>query len=256
MLHEALAADAATHRAAGDLAVRSMAAGRRRRRRRTVGLVAAAGMALVGVVAGSLAISAAVSGDTRQIVTPASGSNAAGQISVHPTEPWADWPRDRVFGAKPASTFFRDLPADSSLLGSGTLPDGIQFRFAQTSNADQPVEDVAGINDRPLWGDEPGAGEPAYRPRAPYFGYEVMTAATYDDGKEDGGGGFWVIIVGQPGTTSADFTLDGKAWQPMQIEHGIAVVKIQTHAAGLPDAARIRLADGDGLYADGPVTLL
>lgn len=258
LIRETLSVDAATCRAADDLLVRSMAGGRRLRRRHTVGWVTVSICAIAGLVAGSIAVAGAVSAG-RQVVTPAHrGENGlvSDPTAVHATGPWTDWPRDRVFGSKPGASFFRDLPAGSSLLGSGTLPDGMQFRFAQTTNTDEPVEDIAGVRDQPLWGDQPGAGDRAYRTDAPYFGSELMTAATYDNGQEDGNDGFWVVIIGEPGTTSAELTVDGSTWQQMQIEHGIAVVKVHTPDAGMPASAQLRLSDADGLYADGPLTLL
>lgn len=257
LIRETLATDAAGHHAADDLAGRSMRAGRRLRRRRTVERTALSLISAAGLVAGSLAVAGAVGGD-RQVVIPAhhGNNNASDLITVHATGPWADWPRDRVYGSKPTATFFRGLPTGSSLLGSGTLPDGMQFSFAQTTNNDEPVADIGGIGNQPLWGDQPGAGDPAYRADAPYFGYEMMTAATYDNGQEDGNGGYWVVILGQPGTAAAELTVDGSTWRQMQVEHGIAVAKVHTPGAGIPVTARIRLSDAAGLYADGPLTLL
>jgi hypothetical protein len=82
-----------------------------------------------------------------------------------------------------------------------------------------------------------------------------MTAATYDNGAEDGNT-FWIMIVGQPKTTNAEFSEDGKSWQPMDIENGIAVIKRTWHNAGIPKTARLHLEDSDGTYYDGPVDLL
>jgi hypothetical protein len=253
LIRETLTADAATHHTSGDLAERSMIAGRRLRLRRRAAMASVSLLSLGAVTLGSLVATGALSGSTQRIEAASDGGG--NPPAPHGVPAWSTWPTDRVYGEKPGATFFQDLPGSASLLASGTLPDGMQFRFDYQPHSDLPIEDVAGFDDQPQWGDQPGAGNSLYRAHAPYFGYEFMTAATYDNGAEDGNT-FWIVIAGQPGTTDAEYAEDGKTWEPMRIEHGIAVIKRHGANAGVPGTAMLHLEDSDGTYYEGPAALL
>lgn len=264
LINHALADEAATHDQLADLAFRSIKSGRAFRRRRRVAMVSAVVASCAALVSGSIVIAESVGSRDQVLQTkPAgqpsghasrSGHQAAGQ--VHSVPPWSSWPADRVFGTKPSAAFLSDVPVDATLLASGTMPDGMDFRIASLPHSQQPIDDLYGFGNERIFGDEPATGSPEYRPRAPYFAMLTMTAGTWDHGQEDGNDGFWLIVVGQPDTTTAAYSADGQAWQPMQLQQGIAVLKLDDPTAAIPQTARLRLADLKGTYADGPLDLL
>ncbi|MBV9485067.1 MAG: hypothetical protein JO246_03335 [Frankiaceae bacterium] len=257
LVRDALEVDASTHHASGDLAARSMSAGRRLRRRRRAGLAATSLLSAAGVVVASLTATGAFSSTTTQRVIPPASGGDSGQ--VHNVPAWSTWPNDRVFGSKPGSAVLSGGRTGDAWvpIASGTMPDGMQFAFDyEATQLGHKYSTDMGVNGQVIFGEELAENlAPAPSDRLPYVANEFMTSATYDNGKEDGDT-FWLVVVGQPATNSAEFSMDGAHWDPMQIEHGIAAVKVQADHAGLPAAARLRLSDPDGLYFDGPADLL
>jgi YD repeat-containing protein len=210
-------------------------------------------MSLVAVsgAAASVEVAATAHGAHRQVVgTAHRGGRPSDVTPIHAVPSWTTWRTDRVFDAKPGSAFFAALPSGATLLASGTTPDGMDFRLTYDAAGDF-VEQTTGVHDRDLWGD--GGSASSYGLDRPFFASELMTKATWDHNREDGAAGFWLIVIGQPGTTSAEVAIDGTDWKSMQVQDGIAVAKVGTPEAGIPPAARLRLADDAGLYFDGAV---
>jgi hypothetical protein len=228
-------------------------AGRRSRHRRQAGFASISLASVAGIVAGSMAL-AGVFGSGNAVVSPAHHGDGSPSVvtEVHPVPEWSSWPPDRVYGTRPGAGFFTGI-SPTSVLGSGTLPGGMQFRFYLTGQKGTPVMEDEGYRDQQIFGDEPAPGSPQFRPHAPYFAMVEMTAKTWDHGNEDGHGGFWLVILGQPGTTSASYSANGLRWQPMHLEDGIAAIKVPWPDAGIPVTARIKLSDSGGLYAAGSV---
>jgi hypothetical protein len=250
LIRTSLGSAAAEQGQPADLAERSMRLGRQIRRRRTVALSFVAATVVVVLVGGSVAIADSVS-HSRKVQTI---STAAQPLPKPSIAAWRSWPTDRVFGAKPGAHFFEGLPTPT-VYASGTLPDGMEFELFATGEGASlmPVSDNAGWHDSALFGDNPGDGSPLYRSHAPYFAMESMTFDTWDHGREDHGSSQWLIVIGQPGTTSASYSADGTTWQSMRVEDGIAVLKLPT---GAPRSAQIQLSEADGQYVDGPLVIL
>jgi hypothetical protein len=273
LIREALIAEATDHDPPGDLATNSIRAGRVGRRRRRLATASVSVVSCAALVTGAVVIAHAL-GRSTQRVAPAGrasglpGSNRSVRESQPPTPTpspaqgphsvpsWSTWPTNRTYGTPPPAGFFDDLPADARLLASGTMPDGIDFRISTDPHGGLPIDDLYGFGDQHIFGDQPGAGSPEYRQLAPYFAIETMTARTWDNGNEDHQGGFWLIVVGQPDTTTASYSADGLTWQPMHVENGIAVIELEDSNAAIPRASLLRLDDRNGPYAYGPVDLL
>lgn len=249
-IRDALSQEAADHHQPADLAGQSILAGGALRRRRHIAMGAVAAVSCAALVASSLAIADEVGGDNGvQQIVPATGSN-------NRVPAWSTWRPNRVYGERPSPGFLSHLPANETLLASGTIADGTEFWIASVRHSATPIDDTFGFGTEPVFGDEPGDGAPQYRRHAPYFAIETMSAGTWDDGKEDGADGFWLIVVGQPDTITASYSADGHTWQPMDVQQGIAVVKVDRSTAGIPSDARLRLGDQEGTYVDGPVNIL
>lgn len=258
------------HMPPADLAAQSVRAGRAFRRRRRVSMASAALLYCAAIAVGAVAIGQAITKSGRaQRVSPAGHAAQQGTSRSHPSpagrEPssgrsavpaWSTWPTDRVYREKPPKRFFSDLPTGARLLASGTMPDGIDFRIASVPDRKQPIEDLYGYRTQPIFGDEPGAGSPEFDRHAAYFAIEAMTAATWNQGNENRNRGFWLIVVAEPDTTSASYSADGHDWSKMHLENGIAVIKLQDKTASIPRSARLKLADTNGTYVDGPVDTL
>lgn len=249
LIREVLSTDAQTQLQPDGLTERSMQLGRRLRQRRRFAFASAALGSVAALVAGSLAISDAVTRSSNQVVAPA---GQLGHRDLHPVGPWRSWARDRAYGTKLSEQSLTDVPA-SQLLAGGTMTDGIQFKIYATDQNAMPVSDIFGFSDQPIFGDNPGEGSPQYRPDAPYFAIEAMTATTWDHGNEDQGTGQWLIVAAQPGTTSASYSADGTTWQPMLLQNGIAVLQLPAIA---PRGAQLELSDAQGPYVDGPLAIL
>lgn len=258
LVRETLTSDAATHHAPADLAPRSMAAGRWLRRRRQAGVAAVSLVSVAGVVVGSLALSGALGGGDKAIVTPAHHGPGKHQSVTHhgssatdsSTGPWwSDWKTDRVYGDKPAQAFFDAVaPGDTiTVYASGTTSDGTDFAMYVDKSTGDPRSQIwqQGWNDQPDFG-QPGASPV---PDAGYSAFESPTLATHE---KTNGTAQWLIVVGNPDTTNVAYSPDGTQWQPMDVENGIAVLKLPSAA---PAGAQIRLASDTSRYYDGTLWL-
>jgi hypothetical protein len=259
LIRDAMADIAEDHSPAVDLGERTVRAGRGLRRRRRLTVASAALITCAVLVGTSVGIDHAIEANRgAQQLTPAGGPHPKRGVtpSLGPVAAWSSWPTDRLYGAKPPTEMFKGLPADARVLASGTMPDGMDFRIASIPDDQQPIDDLYGYQDQPIFGDEPAPGSPEYRPHAPYFALETMTAATWNHGQENQHDGFWLIVVGQPDTTSASYSTDGVSWTPMHIENGIAVLKLNATTASLPPSAELTLANANGTYVTGPLDTL
>jgi hypothetical protein len=127
-----------------------------------------------------------------------------------------------VFGAKPGAAFF--VGDAAPLYASGTMPDGTQFALYGGPNRGEPIDWHQGWNNTPDFGESPGANSPLFRADAPYFGMESPTAATQAHPLTIHSQ--WLIIAARPGTTSAEYAVDGTSWQPMTVHQRIAMLRL------------------------------
>lgn len=227
-----------------DLSARSMSAGRQIRRRRKVGLSAVAVASAVAIVTGSLAIAGALPGQAGKAQT------VFGPASQPGSGPWwQTWKADRVYGQKPAAPFFATLaPGDTvTTYVSGTTPDGTEFALYLDAGIGEPhvAQWAEGSNGNANFGDS----SQKVAPDATYLAFESPTADTVSR-EVTGARTQWLIVAGEPDTTSASYSADGTTWQSMDVQDGIAVLELPGIA---PRGAQLRLSDADGQYADGAV---
>jgi len=244
LIREVLTTDAQTQLQPDGLTERSMRLGQRLRHRRRLGLAAAALGSVTALVAGSLVIADHVGGHPSNVATVSTADQ--------PQTPWwTAWPKGRVYSAAPGAEFMTAPPLDTSkIYASGTLPDGTDFvAYLDPSESDphQP-QFLQGWNDIVDFGEAAGEG-PQAGPDATYLSLE---SPTYQTGRDNVGTTQWLVVVGQPGTTSASYSADGSTWQPMAVDDGIAVLQIPGIA---PRGARIQLSDASGEYMNGPLAL-
>jgi hypothetical protein len=262
LLRDVLSTDAQTQAHPSELTARSMVMGRRLRQRRRVGMASVA-IASVGViVGGSLAVSDAVGNHdhtSQKVIVPAAGGSpkahakprARTRAGADSTPWWQSWPTDRVYGDRPGAAYLTD-PGTSTVYASGTLPDGTDFIVEYDSKTDQHhVPDFTqGWNGVPDFGEAVGEG-PTAGPDAEFLSLESPTLATGGPGASAGSAtSQWLVVVGRQGTTAASYSADGVTWQPMDVQNGIAVLKLPALA---PTTAELELSDASGQYVDGPL---
>jgi len=266
LLRDVLSTDAQTQPQPSELTARSMVVGRRLRQRRRVGMASVAVASVGVIVGGSLAVSDAVGNHnhtSQKVIVPAAGgspkahakvraeSRAKAHAGADATPWWQSWPTDRVYRDKPGAAYLTD-PATSTVYASGSLPDGTDFIVDYDSQTDQHhVPDFTqGWNGVPDFGEAVGEG-PTAGPDAEFLSLESPTLATGGPGAAaDSATSQWLVVVGRPGTTTASYSADGVTWQPMDVQHGIAVVKLPALA---PTTAQLELSDANGQYVDGPL---
>jgi hypothetical protein len=243
LIRDVLSEEAEAQPEPTDLAARSMRQGRQIRRRRQVGFSAAAAASVVAIVGGSIAIADSVAGHPARTQTVIS---AAGQPGSGPW--WQTWKTDRVYGAKPGAPFFATLArGDSVTYASGTTPDGSDFALYLDANDGEPHA----ANWSQGWNDAADFGTSSQKdaPDADYLAFESPTSETAGP-DSDGAHTQWLIVAAAPGTTSASYSADGTTWTSMDVQDGIAVLKLPGIA---PHSAHIRLTDASGQYEDGPL---
>lgn len=244
LIRDVLHDDVAALSEPADLAQRSMRLGRRMRHRRQVGLAAAALGSAAVLVGGSLAIADHVGGRPSTVATVSTADQ--------PQTPWwKAWPKGRVYSAAPGAEFVKTPPLDTSAIyASGTMPDGTDFALYLDPSESNPhqAQFLQGWNNVVDFGEAAGEG-PQAGPDATYISLE---SPTIQAGRDDVGSSQWLVVVGQPGTTSASYSADGTTWQPMTVDNGIAVLQLPGIA---PRGAEIQLSDAGGQYVDGPLAL-
>jgi hypothetical protein len=238
LIRESLVATANEHAQPADLAARSIQQGQRIRRHRQAGVAVAALMSVVVVVGGSLAVAGvgpSHPGATQTI-------RAAGQPG---SAAWSTiWPDNRVYGDPPTAKFLSDTAQGAKVYASGTMPDGTNFEVSSVKGRAPTF--TQGWFNAADFGEAVGEG-PTTGPQAEYF---TLESPTYLAGRQDVGTSQWLVVVGWPGTTSASYTADGANWQAMDVQNGIAALKLPALA---PRSAQIALSDASGQYVDGPL---
>ena len=196
---------------------------------------------------------------------PAVGGHAGGKTAVvraatHPSsgpQPgaspwWQTWPTDRVYGGKPSEGFLSAAESGdpATLYASGTMTDGTDFVVAYNPKVDSDhVPDyVQGWNNTTDFGQAVAEG-PTAGADAQYLTVESPTLKAHQQVND---ASQWLIIVARPGTTDASYSADGTSWQPMDVEHGIAVLQLPAIA---PQTSQVRLSDDTGQYVSGPLAL-
>lgn len=230
------------------------AAIQRGRRRRTVRRVTTAG----GVV-----LSVAAIGTTGAVVANNTGGGSSHKLGVGShnvgtqhvvADPWWDtWTTDRYYGrvdpaflAAARPIYDRAAgPEKISVYAAGTNPDGLQWVMFTDPHDGYVMQWLEGHNNAPSYGESSGQ----VTPDLTWTSWTVPTEATQSNGAatvEE-----WLIVVGRPGTTTIDYSPDGTTWQPIDVEHGIGVMKVATHTGFPPASAKVRLSDAGGVYATG-----
>jgi hypothetical protein len=222
----------------------------RGRRRQTVRRATAASGAIltVAAVAGvGVVVADNTGGGSSQKVVPADDQDQAA-----PQPWWQTWTTDRYDGGidqafltaarpiyDPAST-----PEDISVYAAGTTPDGSQWVMFTDPHDGHVMQWVQGWDDAPDFGESTG-------PATPDITWTSWTTPTLAAHNSINDTQQWLIVVGRPGTTEIDYSPDGTSWQPMDVENGIAVMKITTSTGFPPADSQVRLSDADGVYATG-----
>jgi hypothetical protein len=238
---------------------RAVADGTELRRRRRAGQIAGslilAGAAATAVILafGSVVVTHRTHGPaTPQALSgtasPSSSSSptASPSSSSSPTVPWwQTWPTGRSYGTAPSSAFIAALDpgANVQAYADGTLPDGEEFVMYLDPATGHAVQYGQG------WGNSPDytTGQTSADPLMNDYVIQLAsTAATRSSGNDNS---TWAIVIGRPGTTAIDYSVDGGPWQPMQVKNGIGVL---ARATGQPSRiVAIRLIDASGQYAQG-----
>jgi hypothetical protein len=227
---------------------RAVADGTRLRRRRRAVQIASS-VTIAGVAAAVVILAPGwVAGGHRAHVPatppgPLSGS-ATPSYSPSPAAPWwKTWTTGRSYGTPPSPAFLAAAaPGDHvQVFADGTLPDGEEFVMYLDPATGHAVQYVQG------WGNSPdyGTGDTNADPRMNDYIIQLSsTAAVRSVGSDTSS---WAIVIGRPGTTAIDYSINGGPWQPMHVSNGIGVL---AHANGQPsDMVTLRLIDTSGQYA-------
>jgi hypothetical protein len=239
---------------------RAVADGIGLRRRRRAGQVAGSLILAGGAAAAVVVASGWVVGSHRThgpatrpaplsgTASPSSSSSptASPSFSSSPTAPWwQTWPTGRSYGTPPSAAFLAALDpgADVQVYADGTLPDGEEFAMYLDPATGHAVQYGQG------WGNSPdyASGQTSADPQMNYYIIQLAsTAAARSSGSDNS---TWAIVIGRPGTTAIDYSIDGGPWQPMRVSHGIGVL---ARASGQPSSmVALRLIDSSGRYAQG-----
>ncbi|MGN6474118.1 MAG: hypothetical protein ACTHK4_10805, partial [Mycobacteriales bacterium] len=168
-------------------------------------------------------------------------------------DPWWDtWTTDRYNGgvsqaflsnARPTYNV-ADGPVKITVYAAGTTADGTQWVMFTDSHDGHVMEWLQGRDDQPDYGESSGT----VTPDITWTSWSIPTRASQAGAADIQQ---WLIVVGKPGTTAIDYSSDGTNWEPMRLEHGIAVMKITTATGFPPATAKVRLSDASGVYATG-----
>jgi hypothetical protein len=214
----------------------------RGRRRRSVRRATAAGSAVLSVaaVAGvGVVVADNTGGGSSVLITPLASDTT-------PAAPWwQTWPQGRHYG--PVDQAFDNYVIAHTeaelvvptLYAAGSQPDGTDWAM-YLSDHDQ-IFWMQGWDGQPDYGQEPPNADPAMT----WTSWSTPTRAAHDDVTNNEQ---WLIIVGRPGTTEIDYSADGTAWTPLDLQDGIGVIKLDGFP---PAAAEVRLSDANGVYATG-----
>ena len=218
--------------------------GRRHRAVRRTATASSAVLAVAAIAAGAVQLSGS---DGTQTVSP---SDSAQQVVTSPW--WQTWTPNRLDGglsqafltaARPTYDVNAG-PEPITVYAGGTLPDGTQWVMFTDPTNRHVMQWLQG------WNDSPDFGESTQKvtPDVSWTSWTIPTRAS-----QDGSPNLqeWLIVVGRPGTTSIEYSPDGTTWQPVDVEHGIGVMKVATPTGFPPATAKVRMSDDSGVYATG-----
>jgi hypothetical protein len=218
------------------------------RRRRRAGQIAGS-LILAGAAASAVILaSGSVVGSHRAHgpatpQAPLSGTASPSSRSSATAPWWQTWPTGRSYGNPPSPAFLAALDpgADVQVYADGTLPDGEEFAMYLDPATGYAVQYGQG------WGNSPdyATGQTSADPQLhDYIIQLASTAAARGSGNDNSS---WAIVIGRPGTTAIDYSIDGSPWHPMQVRNGIGVL---ARASGQPSRmVALRLIDASGQYA-------
>jgi hypothetical protein len=227
---------------------RAVADGIRLRRRRWAGQIAGS-LILAGAAATVVILAPGWVAGSHRAHSPATppaplSGTASPSSSASPTASWwQTWPTGRSYGTPPSSAFLAALDpgADVQVYADGTLPDGEEFAMYLDPATGHAVQYGQG------WGNSPdyATGQSSADPQMnDYIIQLASTAAARSSGNDNSS---WAIVIGRPGTTAIDYSINGGPWQPMQVSNGIGVLG---RASGQPSGmVALRLIDASGQYA-------
>ncbi|HVY10770.1 MAG TPA: hypothetical protein VHB18_11580 [Mycobacteriales bacterium] len=227
---------------------------RRGRQRRAVRRATATGgvVLTVAAIAGvGILVTNNTGGAGHHVLQPASGGgNGQQQVVADPW--WQTWTVGRHDGAVDPHFLAAAAPTYDTASGpekikvwaAGTTGDGTQWALYSDESSPHVMQWLQG------WDGSPDFGESDQKV-VPDLSWTSWTIPTRDS--HDGVPNIteWLIVVGRPGTTSIDYSTDGTTWQPMNVQDGIAVMKLTTATGFPPAAAKVRMADAKGVYATG-----
>jgi hypothetical protein len=237
---------------------RAVADGIRLRRRRRAGQIAGS-LILAGATAAAVVLFPGwVAGSHRAdgpgtaraplsgTATPSSGSSPTASPSLGSSPAaapwWQTWPTGRSYGTAPGSAFLAALApgADVQVYADGTLPDGEEFAMYLAPATGHAVQYTQG------WGNSPdyGSGETSADPEMNDYIIQLSSTAAARNVYNNSS---WAIVIGRPGTTAIDYSINGGPWHPMLLSNGIGVLfHANGQAAGL---VALRLIGASGQYA-------
>lgn len=233
-----------------DLPETAVRRGRHRRHARRVATAGGIVLSVAAIAGGGVAIAHNTGGGGHHNV-PSLGRG--GQTQQVVADPWWDtWTTDRYYGgvsraylsnARPTYNV-ADGPDTITVYAAGTTADGTQWVMFTDPREGHVMQWLQG------WGNQPNYGESSGT-TTPYTTWTSWSIPTH--AAQDGSGNVeeWLIVVGKPGTTAIDYSPDGTSWQPLQVEHGIGVMKVTTATGFPPASAKVRLSDASGVYATG-----
>jgi hypothetical protein len=220
--------------------------GRRKQLGRRTAVTASGIAAAAIVVAGSVVVADSGGGTTAK-VTPATGGPSTAASDSSPW--WQSWTTDRHFG--PADqTFLTNArptydvsagPEPITVWATGSEPDGTDWAMFTDPHDGHVIQWLQGWNGQPDFGDSTQNTTPGID----WTSFASPTLAAHNDYQLSQE---WLIVVGKPGTTEVQYSADGTDFTPLDVQDGIAVVKID---GSIPGAARVQLSDANGVYATG-----
>ena len=231
-----------------DLYQRAVADGIGLRRRRRAGQVAGS-LIVAGAAATAVIVAAGWVVGSHRAHGPASpqaplSGTASPSSSSSPTMPWwQTWPTGRSYGTSPSTAFLAALDpgAHVQVYADGTLPDGEEFAMYLDPPTGHAVQYGQG------WGNSPdfASGQTSADPQMNDYIIQLASTAANRSGGSDNS--TWAIVIGRPGTTAIDYSIDGGPWRPMHVSNGIGVL---ARTSGQPSRmVALRLIDASGQYA-------
>jgi hypothetical protein len=221
--------------------------GRRRRAARRVATAGGVALSIAAITATGVFVADNTGGSGHHVQPAGHGPSTQHLVA----DPWWDtWTTDRYYGRVDPAFLSAARPTydtskgqvDITVYAAGTTTDGSEWAMYTDPTEGHKIEWLMGRNNRPVEGEVPAGVDPGMT----WTSWSFPTQSA-EDGRS--GNQQWMIVVGRPGTTEIDYSIDGSTWQPMEARNGIAVKFLPNGFP--PDSARVRLSDTSGVYAVG-----